>query len=301
MQNKTTPAFLDSQKSHPLAGTRDIRDVQKNAAQVFDSNRKTVPLHAAICELVENMFEGRFWNLQPIDLRYHDFLHTLQAAQVYLDLAAAAPRNLPADEVPTPRQLELGFAAIMLHDTGYLKARGDDEGTGAKYTHCHVLRGCALAASILPGLGCHRSELDDVLGAIRSTSLQGTPADTVFSDARARLVACMVATADYIGQMAAPEYPQKLPALFAEFEEADNYVRTPVEKRPFRSTAALLSATPAFWKNFVLLRLKHDFGHVFRLLDNDRPSCPNLYFAAIESNLAAIAAQYPENHSAVLP
>jgi len=36
------------------------------------------------------------------------------------------------------RDFELAMAAVLLHDTGYLKLRSDREGTGAKYTLVHV-------------------------------------------------------------------------------------------------------------------------------------------------------------------
>jgi hypothetical protein len=292
VQNKTTSAFVESPATHPLAGIVGVTTIRERARKLFqhspDSPARFID---ALCRLTDNLFGGRFWNYQPIDLRYHDFLHTLQASQVYLDLAAAAQNNLPPDKCPTPRELQLGFAAILLHDTGYLKARGDDEGTGAKYTHSHVLRSCALAASVLPDLECQPSEIDNVLGAIRSTGLQGNPTDSEFSSETARLIACMVATADYIGQMAAPEYPGKLANLFAEFEEADDYVGTPKESRIFKSPAALIAATPGFWTGYVLPRLDNDFAGVYRLLATPNPDGPNRYLTAIECNIGIIPAR----------
>lgn len=276
---------------HPLAGILGIQTIRERARLLFTSPKSAAGFTDAICRVIDHLFNGRYWSYQPIDLRYHDFLHTLQATQVYLDLAAAAQKNLPAGQAPTLRQLELGFAAILLHDTGYLKARGDDEGTGAKYTHCHVLRSCALAASVLPSLNCLPAEIEDVLGAIRSTGLQGNPAETEFTDEPARLVGCMVATADYIGQMAAPEYPGKLASLYAEFEEADDYVGTPKDRRLFKSPAALISATPGFWTGYVLPRLDNDFAGAYRLLATPHPNGPNRYRTAIEDNIGIIVAR----------
>ncbi len=238
---------------------------------------------------MDRLFAGRFWHYQPVDLSYHDYLHTLQASWVYLDLVEACRAHLEEPQAPSLRQAELGLAAILLHDTGYLKARGDDEGTGAKYTHCHVLRSCALAASVLPGLGCSSVEIEDILGAIRCTGLAGKPAASSFRSEAARLVACMVATADYLGQMSAPEYPAKLPFLFAEFAEADNYSGVPPERRLFTSSAQLLAATGSFWSGFVLPKLENDFAGVHRHLRVPYPDGPNPYFDAIERNLSTIA------------
>lgn len=248
------------------------------------------PFIESACALTERLFSGRLWSYQPISLRYHDFQHTLQASYVYLALIEAGREHLSPEFAPTPREAELGFAAVLLHDSGYLKAKGDDEGTGAKYTHSHVLRSCALAASLLPTLDCTQTEIDDVLGAIRCTGLNGNPPKTHFSSERARTVACMVATADYLGQMAAPEYPAKLPALFVEFAEADEFNHVPPHKRAFQSVAQLMAATPTFWEKFVLPKLENDFAGVYRLLAVPHPDGPNPYLQAIEANLAEISA-----------
>lgn len=299
MQNKTTSAFVNSPTLPPLAGIADIKIIHEHARSLFSQSAAGHEgFIDAICRITERLFSGQFWSYQPIDLRYHDFLHTLQASQVYLDLVDAGRKYLPPEKCPTTREQALGFAAILLHDTGYLKARGDDQGSGAKYTHCHVLRSCALAASILPALGCLREETDDILGAIRSTGLQGNPVSGKFSNDRMRLIACMVATSDYIGQMAASEYPDKLASLYAEFEEADDYINTPRERRMFQSPDALIAATAGFWSGFVLPRLDNEFSGVYRLLATPHPSGPNRYLNAIEQNIEIIARKATVENSA---
>lgn len=244
-----------------------------------------------ITTLVDRLFAGQLWHYQPIDLRYHDYQHTLQAAWTYLDLVAAFQEQPGLAAVPTLREAELGLAAILLHDTGYLKARGDDEGTGAKYTYCHVLRSCSLAASLLPRIGCTQAEIDDTLGIIRCTGLNGNPGGSTFHLPNAHLIASMVATADYLGQMAAPEYPVKIAHLFHEFAEADEYSHIPEGKRAFASLAQLIAATPAFWQKFVLPKLHNDFEAVYLHLARPFPDGPNPYLIAVEKNLAAIAAR----------
>ena len=289
MENKATSDLVEFSTTKPLADIVGIESIRQHALIVLQhSPSDPTDFIDAICRLTERLFTGQFWHYQPADLRYHDFLHTLQATQVYLDLADAVRQNLPVEKRPTARELELGFAAILLHDSGYLKARGDDSGSGAKYTHCHVLRSCALSASILPSLGCLPAEIDDALGAIRSTGLQGSPTVSKFSNERTRLIACMVATADYIGQMAAPEYPDKLSSLYTEFEESEDYIGTPRERRMFQSPASLIAATPGFWTSFVLPRLDHDLAGIYRLLAAPYPSGPNRYLAAIEHNIGII-------------
>ncbi|MCU0791575.1 MAG: hypothetical protein MUE42_01695 [Opitutaceae bacterium] len=279
------PRLLGDVKAIPIVLERALNDLATTDAEARFVRQ--------VCDVTDRLNSGRYWSYQPNDLRYHDYQHTLQAAWAYLDLVAGLRLAEPDPAPLTPREAALGFAAIMLHDTGYLKTKGDDTGIGAKYTQCHVLRSCALAASILPTFGCVKPEVDDIIGAIRCTGLSGNPAAANFGSEHARTIACMVATADYLGQMAAPEYPDKLPSLFDEFAEADEFNGVPIAQRQFTSLAQLLAATPAFWAKFVQPKLERDFGGVHRFMRAARPDAPNPYFTAIEENLAILARRHP--------
>lgn len=277
---QTTP-----NEAPPLVGINDLTPVSYYARSLgLDA-----PWVTTLVELSTRLFAGRFWNYLPIDVRYHDLQHTAQATMCLLALGEGQRRtqNPPLSN----RDLELGLAAMVLHDTGFLKTSGDEAGTGAKYGHAHVLRSCALAASVLPPLGLSREEVDDVLGMIRCTGLNGRPDKSNFSNETRRLVACMVPTADYIGQMAAPEYPEKLPFLFTEFVEADDFCNIPADKRMFTSANHLLAATGGFWRGFVLPKLETDFAGVYRFLEAPSQPGRNPYLEAIERNVALITAR----------
>jgi hypothetical protein len=285
VQSLTPFRHATREEEPPLSGVSDMAPVDRLARSV---GLDTV-LVDGLVRLTENLFAGRFWSFLPIDVRYHDLQHSAQASMCLLALGEGQ-RRAGVNSLSI-RDLELGLAAMMLHDTGFLKTRGDEAGTGAKYTHSHVLRSCALAASVLPPLGLRRDEVDDVLGMIRCTGLAGRPDKTNFSSDSRRLVACMVATSDYIGQMAAPEYPEKLPFLFGEFEEADDFSNIPREKRMFTSVNHLLAATGAFWRDFVLPKLDNDLVGVYRFLETPGQPGRNPYIAAIERNVALITAR----------
>lgn len=267
----------------PLDGVNGLGPIRQAAHRLqFDGQ-----LVDALVDLIGELFAGNVWNYQPIDLSYHDLAHTSQASHCYL---AHVEGYLRAEGLPTvPRELELGLAAVLFHDSGFLKARGDDEGTGAKYTHSHVLRSAALAASILPELGLDRVEIDDIIGMIRCTGLHGRPDRSTFSSELARTAACMVATSDFLGQMAAPDYVERLPSLFAEFEEADNYSRVPKSKRMFTSAEQLIAGTAGFWQNFVRPRLETEFSGVYRYLALPAPVRRNPYIDSVERNIARAA------------
>ena len=100
---------------------------------------------------VEELFAGLHPDYQKADLKYHNLDHTVLATQCFIDLCKGRVRHREKP-VLNARQFALGYAAILLHDSGYLKTRDDVTGTGAKYTSSHVVRSCALAASALPGV-----------------------------------------------------------------------------------------------------------------------------------------------------
>ncbi len=269
----------------PLDGVKGLESVREAACRV----RIRGDFADSLVDLVSELFAGRVWSYSPIDLRYHDLTHTAQASCCYLDHVEGYLRTEGLDRVP--REFELGLAAILFHDTGFLKACGDQDGTGAKYTHSHVLRSVALAASLLPRLALSRAEIEDTVGMIRCTGLNGRPEKNAFGSELARIAACMVATSDFLGQMAAPDYVEKLPLLFAEFEEADDYNQVPKDKRMFASAAQLVRGTADFWQAFVRPRLDTEFSAVYRYLARPAPSRRNPYLDSVERNVARASLQ----------
>ncbi|HVU22793.1 MAG TPA: hypothetical protein VHE13_01635 [Opitutus sp.] len=233
------------------------------------------------------LFTGRNPDYSPVDLRYHDFEHTLQATVCLVQLLEGC---LESDVRPslTSRQFELAIAGVLLHDAGYLKLRSDTAGTGAKYTFCHVLRSCAFAASYLPMLGVTAIEASGVLGAINCTGPTKEISRLHFHDPVEKFIGCALASADYLGQMAASDYPEELEILFTEFSESDDFTNIPHEKRTFKSADDLIARTPDFWRKFVKRKLEVDFQNACRFLAQPYPGGVNPYLAAVERNIAII-------------
>lgn len=236
---------------------------------------------------VESLFVGRHPDYGAIDIRYHDFEHTLQATVCIVGIlegraqAGIEPRL-------TARQFELAIASTLLHDAGYLKLRSDTSGTCAKFTFCHVLRSCAFAASYLPTLGITDVEIEAVLGAINCTGPTKEISRLRFREPVDLIVGCAVGTADYLGQMAAADYPDELEILFSEFQESDDFIHLPRERRAFQSAQQLIERTPAFWEKFVLPKLESDFQAVYRFLARPYPHGANPYLDAVNRNIAEI-------------
>lgn len=236
---------------------------------------------------VDAFFTGRHPDYQAVDLHYHDLEHTLQATLCFARLMAGRHRA-GVTPVVTPRQFELGLSGVVLHDTGYLKLRTDTQGTGAKYTYTHVLRSCAFAAAYLPRLGVTLTEVQDVLAAISCTGPRTEIGRMDFRDPVEKVIGCSIATADYLGQLAAPDYPGELEILFGEFQESDNFYHVPPAERVFNSASELIAKTPGFWTNFVRPKLENDFQGMYRFLADPYPHGPNPYIDAIEQNIAEI-------------
>jgi hypothetical protein len=236
---------------------------------------------------VESLFAGRDPGYAAIDLRYHNLRHTLMAT-VCMTLIMEGWRADAAGGELTARDFELGIAGVLLHDSGYLKSRTDTAGTGAKYTFCHIARSCAFAAAFLPRIGASDAEVENVLSAINCTGPNSEISRLRFRDQVSRTVGCSLATADYLAQLADPQYPDKLGELYAEFCESDDFADVPPEKRTFKSEKDLLCRTPGFWEHFVKPKLKGDFQGVYHFLE--RPFSPgrNAYLEAIDENIAVI-------------
>jgi len=236
---------------------------------------------------VEAYFSGQTPAYAAIDLKYHNLGHTLMAT-VCMALLLEGQQMAGGDSRLRPRDFELAIAGVLLHDSGYLKLKSDREGTGAKYTYCHIVRSCAFAASYLPGLGITDVEIDNVLSAINCTGSDLEVSRLRFRDPVSRMVGWDLATADYLGQLADPHYPEKLGELYAEFHESDSFANVPLEKRIFKSEEDLVLRTPDFWLHFVKPKLDNDFQSVYRFLERPLHSGENDYLSAIDRNFAKI-------------
>jgi hypothetical protein len=234
---------------------------------------------------VTDMFEGRHPGYQAIDMEYHDYEHTLQAT---LCLTHLLEGRALTDDTPVleARDWELAVIAVLMHDTGFLKKKGDNSGTGAKYTFVHERRSCDFARHYLPQLGLSPGEMEDVCSAIMCTGPRSKIGEVAFRCMEARLMAYFLVTADYISQISAKDYLDKLPRLYAEFEESFTYNRIPPEDRPYNSLRQLLEMTPGFWAGYVLPVLNEKVGGVYRYLSPK--GRPNPYMLAAEANVAEL-------------
>lgn len=230
-------------------------------------------------------FSGNYQDYQAVDTVYHDFEHTLQGT---LCLARLLRGRQAAGVQPqfSPQMFHLALLAILLHDTGYLKKRSDVEGTGAKYTVTHVKRSAQFAGRLLKEKGFAPAELKAVQNMISCTGVNAVLSAIPFQSELEKIAGLALGTADLLGQMAAEDYVDKLPILYAEFEEAASYSKDQTQfVAMFSSAADLMQKTPGFWEKFVRAKLDTDFGGLHAFLNDPYPSGPNWYFERIEANI----------------
>jgi hypothetical protein len=261
--------------------------VQAAYAEMFPHGRPDfIP---TIFGWVLSWFSGQYRDYQVIDAHYHDLEHTMQGILCMTRLLRARHQQ-PAEPRLTQRMLELGLLAILMHDTGYLKKRGDSDGTGAKYTLIHLDRSIEFAGELMLGRDFAVEEILAVQNMIRCTGVNVKLESVQFQDPLERTVGFALGTADLLGQMAAADYVDKLPTLYSEFAEAARYSPDGRMKAGgfFSSAEDLMQKTPLFWENYVRNKINREFQGLFRFLNDPYPDGPNFYIDRIESNIARL-------------
>jgi hypothetical protein len=233
-------------------------------------------------------FTGRREGYQPVDAQYHDLEHTMQGTLCMIRLlhgratAGAEPRL-------SDREFSLGLLAILLHDTGYLKLRNDLAGTGAKYTITHVDRSADFAGLLLSDKGYSKPDIQAVQNMIRCTGLNSSLSSLPFSGESERVTGYALATSDLLGQMAAPDYVDKLPVLYGEFAEASSFSGDRSHFiSTFHSAEQLVEGTPCFWESSIRPKLESELLGLWRFLNDPYPDGPNEYIRRIEANMERI-------------
>jgi hypothetical protein len=284
----------------PEVETRHVPSVQREVEFAY---RKMFPsadpffVNDAFATAV-SCFNGRYKDYQPIDARYHDMEHTMQGALCMARLLLNRHQG-NAQPVLTEKMFQLGLYAILLHDTGYLKRNGDNEGTGAKYTLVHVTRSTEFAAEILSELNYSASDILSVQNMIRCTGVNIDLKSIPFQSELERITGLALGTSDLLGQMAAADYIEKLPILYAEFAESAKFnAGRSTGAGTFSSVEDLMEKTPLFWEKYVQPKINGDFAGLYQFLAAPYPSGANGYLVPIQQNMEKLKARLTFTHAA---
>jgi hypothetical protein len=233
-------------------------------------------------------FTGHYADYQPVDALYHDFEHTLQGTLCLARLLRGRHRARTEPQL-TEKYFQLGLLAILLHDTGYLKKKTDQGGTGAKYTVVHVRRSADFAAELLGSKGFQAGEIKAVQNMILCTGVNAALEKIPFQSELERITGYALASSDLLGQMAAEDYVSKLSVLYAEFAEAARYDPDNAGiLGAFASADELKQKTPTFWETYVRGKLDREFGGLYRFLEEPPFSGRNCYVERVEANIGRL-------------
>jgi hypothetical protein len=285
MRNNVTFPVLRSLSAIDFTCSSEVRKLTKERCHHLFGSQDDGYIDEYM-DATEDLFSGRQPEYQAMDTAYHDITHTLQATLCLVELlhnrhfTDATPRIGAED-------FKRALIAVLFHDIGYLKVIGDTQGSGAKYTHLHEQRSCSFARAFLLQRGWSSDDIQFVENLISATGPSADVTRVGFRSQIERILGQTVCTADYIGQMSDPHYPDKLAVLFKEFKESYQYQQIPESEWPFTSYEDLLQSTPGFWGTFVQHKLTVECGGLWKHLEHP-VSGENSYMESIERNLATI-------------
>ena len=267
-----------------MTGKKVLNEIRRICRENYGNNIEVIePVFNDVAEL----FSGKKKGFLKCDTAYHDFSHTLEVVFVFLRIIRGWNQKGKTPKIPK-EFLSIGIIAGLLHDTGYIKTEDDTDGTGGKYTFIHIQRGIDFARHYLSLKGFQEDQIESVKNMLICTGLRIDYETFPFHSGEERIIGYALGTADLIAQMASDSYPEKLPLLYREFEEAYRYEGIEKLKKAgallYESADDLIKKTPYFYEVIVRERLKK-MGSMYEYLTNHSR---NHYIEAIEGNIKRI-------------
>jgi hypothetical protein len=237
----------------------------------------------------EDLYNGKWPEYNGCDTGYHNFEHASEVTLAAVRMIAGWNRVNKENKIPY-EYFKIAFIASMFHDAGYIREISDNSGTGAKYTFSHVPRSIQIALFYL-----NKIKLNDKLKEFLPLIIGITEFNSQISfdqisqnDNNLLVITKIVGTADLIAQVADVFYLERLPALFAEFQESYDFEGREKlrgrEIRIFETVEEILSETLVFVENFVLPRFEL-FGRMDKFLSVFFKTDRNPYLESISANL----------------
>ncbi len=256
----------------------------------LDEYGEIPPRLAGLFSDVADLYAGHWPSHEACAVTYHNFSHAL-------DVCLAAARMLSGwnrveqAQILDEKYFQLGMAAALLHDAGYIKNKGDLAGAGGKFTLIHVERSMEIAREYLSRKQWPPEDVEAVSRMISITDYTKLPdLAPLFTDLRMKAMAQMVATADLVAQMADTDYVQRIDDLFAEFEEAYAFeTREDLAQKGtkvYKTVQDIKDGTIAFYEQFVVPTLGK-LGRMDRYLTNFFGDGRNPYQENIAANLSS--------------
>jgi hypothetical protein len=238
---------------------------------------------------VVDLFHGKRPGYQACDTEYHNLFHTFQTIPPFVGMIDGWNKGGGTPKI-SKKYFTFGTIGVLLHDTGYIKAEGDNDGTGAKYTFIHMERSVDFARHYLKEIGITSSNIPSILNIIRCTGVT-LDMNIHFHGDEEKIIGYALGTADLLGQMSTEDYIEKIPILYNEFVEAYRFNGLDNPKGDGstmpESADDFIRSTPNFYEDVALARFKL-MGSIHEYLRYHFDSPDNPYLSAIERNIALI-------------
>jgi len=273
---------------------RDLKNenIVAGIKRVYQDNYgddNTVTVEIVLKDMID-LFKGKKKGFQKCDVKYHGIFHTLHTLPPYVEIIDGWNKSGNSPKI-SKDFFDLGIIAVLLHDTGYIKAENDNIGTGAKYTFSHIQRSIDFADHYLRQAGFDQCHILRIENAIRCTGVGFSPESINFSSEEERIIGYTLGTADLLGQMSSPDYPGKLPLLFNEFEEAYRFEGMGkllgMGIKIFKNADELIKDTQYFYEKVAMKRFL-GMGSMYKYLTYHFGTSNNPYIDAINENINKI-------------
>jgi len=268
----------------PESILKDIRTI----CEINYSDNDITLIERVLSDVID-LFHGKKPGYQACDTGYHNLSHTFQTIPPFVGMIDGWNKGGGTPRI-SKKYFTFGTIGVLLHDTGYIKAEGDNDGTGAKYTFIHMERSVDFARNYLKEIGLVGNNIPSILNIIRCTGVT-LDINIRFHSDEEKIIGYALGTADLLGQMSMDDYIEKLPVLFNEFVEAYRFKGLDKLKGQDstipESADALIKSTPKFYENVALARFKL-MGSMHEYLQYHLNSPDNPYITAIEKNIALI-------------
>ena len=263
---------------------KDIRTI----CEINYSDNDITLIERVLSDVID-LFHGKRPGYQACDTGYHNLSHTFQTIPPFVGMIDGWNKGGGTPRI-SKKYFTFGTIGVLLHDTGYIKAEGDNDGTGAKYTFIHMERSVDFARNYLKEIGLAGNNIPSILNIIRCTGVT-LDINIRFHSDEEKIIGYALGTADLLGQMSMDDYIEKLPVLYNEFVEAYRFkgldkLKGQDSTMP-ESADALIKSTPMFYENVALGRFKL-MGSMHEYLQYHFNSPDNPYITAIEKNIALI-------------
>ena len=267
--------------------TENPNDTNKEVKKIYEKLFSSTLFDKVefVLDDITKLFNGLYPPYAKCDTGYHDLEHTLQAYLAMARIISGLFREHPT--AISEEFVVIGLISALGHDTGYIREKDDIEGNGGKYTQIHMNRSREFMGKYLSKLKCSPQQIQYVQNIISCTGLKIDMLSIPFTSEMEKETGYILGTADLIGQMSDPNYLDKLPKLYDEFNDGGVL--------GYRSEKELIEKTPAFWENIVMKRLKEDFHSVYRFAANYFDG-NNYYIAGVNKNIAHISQRLSHNN-----